>query len=155
MKILLLNGPNINLTGTREPNIYGRTGYEEMMEQVGRAAQSRGHDLCCFQSNYEGALIDEIQRAWRENYDAIIINPGAYTHYSYAILDALKAVDVPCIEVHISNVHQREEFRHRSVTAPACVGQICGLGLYGYEAAMSYFLLKEKVGKENFHTTLP
>ena len=125
MKILLLNGPNINLTGTREPNIYGRTGYEEMMEQVGRAAQSRGHDLCCFQSNYEGALIDEIQRAWRENYDAIIINPGAFTHYSYALRDALASVPIPAVEVHLSNIHQREEFRHRSVTAASCVGQIC------------------------------
>ena len=129
MKILLLNGPNINLTGTREPNIYGRTGYEEMMEQVGRAAQSRGHDLCCFQSNYEGALIDEIQRAWRENYDAIIINPGAFTHYSYALRDALASVPIPAVEVHLSNIHQREEFRHRSVTAASCVGQIAGFGV--------------------------
>ena len=100
MKILLLNGPNINLTGTREPNIYGRTGYEEMMEQVKRAAQSRGHDLCCFQSNYEGALIDEIQRAWRENYDALIINPGAFTHYSYALRDALASVPILSL-IHI------------------------------------------------------
>ena len=93
----------------------------------------------CFQSNHEGAIVDTIQAA-NGVYDAIVMNPGAYTHYSVAILDALKAVSVPCIEVHISNIHQREEFRHKSVTAPACVGQICGLGLYGYEAALSYFL---------------
>ena len=93
-------------------------------------------------------IIDAIHAA-QGVYDAIVMNPGAFTHYSYALLDALKAVRVPCVEVHISNVHQREEFRHTSVTAPACVGQICGLGLYGYEAAMSYFLLQEKAGKEN------
>ena len=112
-----------------------------------------GADLITFHLESEddpGEVIDAIHAA-DGVYDAIVMNPGAFTHYSYAILDALKAVDVPCIEVHISNVHQREEFRHRSVTAPACVGQICGLGLYGYEAAMSYFLLKEKVSKENFN----
>ena len=102
----------------------------------------RGHEVACFQSNYEGALIDAIHGA-DGVYDAIVMNPGAYTHYSYAILDALKAVDVPCIEVHISNVHQREEFRHHSVTAAACVGQICGLGFYGYHAAMAYFLTQD------------
>ena len=90
----------------------------------------------------KGALIDAIHEA-PSRYDALILNPGAFTHYSYAILDALKAVDVPCIEVHISNVHRREEFRHQSVTAPACVGQICGLGTYGYIAAMSYFVERE------------
>ena len=93
----------------------------------------------CFQSNHEGAIVDAIQAA-DGVYDAMVMNPGAYTHYSVAILDALKAISVPCVEVHISNIHQREEFRHKSVTAPACVGQICGLGLYGYEAALSYFL---------------
>lgn len=136
MKIMLLNGPNLNLTGTREPNIYGRTGYEEMMEQVGRAAQSRGHEIACFQSNFEGALIDEIQRAWREHYDGIIINPGAFTHYSYALHDALASVPIPAVEVHLSNIHQREEFRHRSVTASACIGQIAGFGMHGYILAM-------------------
>ena len=136
MKIMLLNGPNLNMTGTREPNIYGRTGYEEMMRQVQRAAQSRGHDVTCFQSNHEGALIDEIQRAWRENYDGIIINPGAFTHYSYALRDALASVPIPAVEVHLSNIHQREEFRHRSVTAAACIGQIAGFGMQGYILAM-------------------
>ena len=132
MKIMILNGPNLNMTGTREPNIYGRTGYEEMMAQVERAAQSRGHEVACFQSNYEGALIDEIQRAWRENYDGIIINPGAFTHYSYALRDALASVPIPAVEVHLSNIHRREEFRHRSVTAASCVGQIAGFGMQGY-----------------------
>ena len=105
-------------------------------------AAAHGSEAHCFQSNHEGDIIDAIHAA-DGVYDAIVMNPGAFTHYSYAILDALKAVDVPCIEVHISNVHQREEFRHKSVTAPACVGQICGLGLYGYEAAMGYFLARE------------
>ena len=136
MKIMILNGPNLNMTGTREPNIYGRTGYEEMMAQVERAAQSRGHEVACFQSNYEGALIDEIQRAWRENYDGIIINPGAFTHYSYALRDALASVPIPAVEVHLSNIHRREEFRHRSVTAASCVGQIVGFGMQGYILAM-------------------
>lgn len=136
MKIMILNGPNLNMTGTREPNIYGRTGYEEMMAQVERAAQSRGHEVTCFQSNYEGALIDEIQRAWRENYDGIIINPGAFTHYSYALHDALASVPIPAVEVHLSNIHAREAFRHQSVTASACVGQIAGFGATGYILAM-------------------
>ena len=127
------------------------TGYTVDVEERVRAyAAARGAEVHCFQSNHEGAILDAIHAA-DGVYDAIVLNPGAYTHYSYAILDALKAVDVPCIEVHISNVHQREEFRHRSVTAPACVGQICGLGLYGYEAAMSYFLWNEKESRENPH----
>ncbi|HIQ83130.1 MAG TPA: type II 3-dehydroquinate dehydratase [Candidatus Pullichristensenella stercorigallinarum] len=136
MKIMLLNGPNLNMTGMREPDIYGRTGYEEMMAQVEKAAQSRGHHLTCFQSNHEGALIDEIQRAWRENYDGIIINPGALTHYSYALRDALASVPIPAVEVHLSNIHNREEFRHRSVTAAVCIGQIAGFGYQGYILAM-------------------
>ena len=136
MKIMLLNGPNLNMTGMREPDIYGRTGYEEMMAQVEKAAQSRGHLLTCFQSNHEGALIDEIQRAWRENYDGIIINPGALTHYSYALRDALSSVPIPAVEVHLSNIHNREEFRHRSVTAAACIGQIAGFGYQGYILTM-------------------
>ncbi len=138
MKFLILNGPNLNLLGSREPDIYGHTGYESLCERLRREAAALGAEADCFQSNHEGALIDAIHGAVGR-YDAIILNPGAFTHYSYALLDALKAVDVPCIEVHISNIHQREEFRHRSVTAAACVGQICGLGPYGYVAAMRYF----------------
>ncbi len=139
MKFLILNGPNLNLLGSREPDIYGKTGYETLCESLRRYAAGKGHEADCFQSNHEGAIIDAIHGAVGK-YDAIVMNPGAFTHYSYAILDALKAACVPCIEVHISNVHQREEFRHKSVTAPACVGQICGLGTFGYVAAMEYFM---------------
>lgn len=148
MKFLIINGPNLNLLGQREPGIYGEENYESLCRRLRDFAAGHGAAADCFQSNHEGAIIDAIHAA-QGVYDAIVMNPGAFTHYSYALLDALKAVRVPCVEVHISNVHQREEFRHTSVTAPACVGQICGLGLYGYEAAMSYFLLQEKAGKEN------
>ena len=139
MKFLIINGPNLNLLGRREPGIYGADNYETLCRQVKDFAAAHGSTAECFQSNHEGAIVDAIQAA-DGVYDAIVMTPGGYTHYSVAILDALKAVRVPCIEVHISNIHQREEFRHRSVTAPACVGQICGLGLYGYQAAMGYFL---------------
>ncbi|MEA4955008.1 MAG: type II 3-dehydroquinate dehydratase [Pseudoflavonifractor sp.] len=142
MKFLIINGPNLNLLGKREPGIYGEENYDSLCARLKRRAEARGGSAECFQSNHEGAIVDAIQAA-DGVYDAIIMNPGAYTHYSVAILDALKAVSVPCVEVHISNIHQREEFRHKSITAPACVGQICGLGLYGYEAAMDYFLARE------------
>ena len=149
MKFLIINGPNLNLLGRREPGVYGGESYESLCRRLGDFAAAHGSTAECLQSNHEGAIIDAIHAA-DGVYDALVMNPGAFTHYSYAILDALKAVSVPCVEVHISNVHQREEFRRKSVTAPACVGQICGLGLYGYEAAMSYFLSREKVGKESF-----
>ena len=138
MIFLVINGPNLNLLGSREPGIYGTSGYAQLCQMIQEKAAQHGSTAACFQSNSEGAIIDAIHGAVG-NFDAIVINPGAYTHYSYAILDALKAVEVPAIEVHISNIHQREEFRHRSVTAAGCVGQICGLGLYGYLAAMEYF----------------
>ena len=148
MKFLIINGPNLNLLGQREPGIYGQENYQSLCERLRAFAAAHGASAECFQSNHEGAIVDAIQAA-QGVYDAIVMNPGAYTHYSIAILDALKAVSVPCVEVHISNIHQREEFRHRSVTAPACVGQICGLGLYGYEAAIRYFLDREKGRKED------
>ena len=138
MKFLIINGPNLNLLGSREPGIYGKTGYESLCEMIQQEAAWLNSTAVCFQSNHEGAIIDTIHDAVGK-YDAIVMNPGAYTHYSYAILDALKAVNVPAVEVHISNIHKREEFRHKSVTAAGCVGQICGLGLYGYLAAMRYF----------------
>ncbi len=139
MKFLIINGPNLNLLGQREPGVYGTENYQSLCARLRDFAQRHDSTAECFQSNHEGAIIDAIHDA-QGQYDAIVINPGAFTHYSYAILDALRSVSVPAVEVHISNVHRREEFRHKSVTAPACVGQICGLGLYGYEAAMEYFL---------------
>ena len=143
MKFLILNGPNLNLLGQREPGVYGTENYENLCARLQAFAAAHGSTAECVQSNHEGAIIDAIHAA-QGVYDAIVINPGAFTHYSYAILDALKAVSVPAIEVHISNIHTREEFRHKSVTAPGCVGQICGLGLYGYQAAMAYFLERGK-----------
>ncbi|MEG1720179.1 MAG: type II 3-dehydroquinate dehydratase [Pseudoflavonifractor sp.] len=139
MKFLILNGPNLNLLGKREPGLYGEETYAALCAHLETYAAAQGSSADCFQSNHEGALIDAIHAA-DGVYDGLIMNPGALTHYSYALLDALKAVSVPCIEVHISNIHQREEFRRNSVTAAACVGQICGLGFYGYQAAMDYFL---------------
>lgn len=144
MKILIVNGPNLNLLGRREPDIYGAQSYEALCQLCRDYAERHGAQADCFQSNHEGAIIDAIQAA-QGVYDAIIINPGAYTHYSYAILDALKAVDVPAYEVHISHIDQREPFRAVSVTAPACVGQIYGLGFEGYLRAMDYFLGREKL----------
>lgn len=150
MKFLIINGPNLNLLGKREPGIYGENSYESLCraaEGVRRRPRLHGGVLPVQPRGGHSRRHPRRRRRVRRHR----AEPRAYTHYSYAILDALKAVDVPCIEVHISNVHQREEFRHRSVTAPACVGQICGLGLYGYEAAMSYFLWNEKESRENPH----
>lgn len=135
MKFLLINGPNINFLGIREPGIYGKKGYAELTALVQAEGKRLGVAVDCFQSNGEGEIIDAIQAAYGK-YDGIIINPAAYTHYSIAIFDALKAVAIPAIEVHISNTHVREEFRHRSVTAAACVGQIIGLGFKGYVLAL-------------------
>lgn len=141
MKFLILNGPNLNLLGTREPEIYGRDTYDDLCARLANYAAARGSEASFFQSNHEGVLIDAIHAAVGV-YDAIILNPGALTHYSYALRDALTSVSLPAVEVHLSNLHRREEFRHRSVIAAACVGQICGLGLFGYEAAMEFFLCR-------------
>lgn len=141
MKFLVINGPNLNLLGIREPGIYGKSGYDALVERIETAARDMDVTVDCFQSNHEGAIIDTLHAAMGV-YDGIIMNPGAYTHYSYAILDALKAIGIPTVEVHISNIHQREEFRHKSVTAAGCDGQICGLGQYGYIAAMGYLVEK-------------
>jgi len=135
LRILIINGPNINLLGMREKHIYGETTYEEMCKYLEEEAKKLELDVDIVQSNIEGELVNYIQGACGK-YDGIIINPAAYTHYSIAIFDALKAVGIPTVEVHISNIHSREEFRRISVTAPACIGQICGFGIYGYVMAM-------------------
>ena len=137
MKILVINGPNINFLGIREKGIYGTKDYNALVDMINDKAKELGVDVEVFQSNGEGPVNDRIQQAYLDKVDGIIINPGAYTHYSYAIRDALASVeDIPKIEVHISNVHKREEFRHVSVTAPSCTGQVVGLGLNGYLLAM-------------------
>lgn len=136
MKIMIINGPNLNMLGVREKNIYGTRNYEDVCNYVKEEGKKRNHEILMVQSNSEGEIIDFIQKAYFEKYEGIIINPGAYTHYSYAIHDALKGFDIPAIEVHLSNIHTREEFRRKSVTAPACVGQIAGFGEYGYIMAM-------------------
>ena len=138
MKILVINGPNINFLGIREKGIYGTESYETLVRNLEEKGKAEGHEVEVFQSNYEGGIIDRIQAAYSDGTEAIIINPGAFTHYSYAVRDALASIELPKIEVHISNVHKREEFRHVSVTAPVCTGQVVGLGLKGYELAMVY-----------------
>ena len=138
MKILVLNGPNLNFLGIREKGIYGTEDYGTLVDMLKEKAGRESHELEVFQSNYEGGLIDKIQEAYYNGTEGIIINPGAFTHYSYALRDALGSVEIPKIEVHISNVHKREEFRHVSVTAAVCTGQVVGLGLKGYCLAMDY-----------------
>ena len=135
MKFLILNGPNLNLLGRREPGIYGQNSYEALCARLRDFAAAHASTADCVQSNHEGVLIDAIHAA-DGVYDAIVMNPGAYTHYSYAIYDALLAVRVPAVEVHISDISRREAFRRTSVTAPACRGQIVGHGFRGYLEAM-------------------
>ena len=139
MKLLILNGPNLNLLGSREPDIYGRESYDMLCQQIYRHADTIGCTVEVFQSNHEGTLIDAIQAA-QAGYSGIVINPGAYAHYSYAIYDALRAADVPAVEGHISDITAREPFRAVSVTAAACVKTICGHGLAGYLEAMDYLM---------------
>jgi 3-dehydroquinate dehydratase-2 len=140
--ILVLHGPNLNLLGTREPSIYGRESLEDINRRLTDAAAGAGVSVACFQSNHEGALVDRIQQAGREGVGFIVINPAAYTHTSVALRDALAGVGIPFIEVHISNVHSREAFRHHSYLSGIAVGTICGLGSRGYDLALAYVLLR-------------
>ncbi len=150
LKILLIHGPNLNLLGWREPGIYGTVGFDEINLRMKKVAEENKAELKVFQSNSEGALVDAIHevRNWA---DEIVINPGAYSHYSIALRDALSAVKLPTIEVHLSNIHAREEFRHRLVLTPVCVGMICGLGwrsyLYGLQSLIA--ILQEKKKSES------
>lgn len=136
--LLILNGPNLNLLGTREPEIYGQTTLADVEHLTAAAAETAGFTATCLQSNHEGVLLDAIHAA-RGTAVGIIINAGAYTHTSVALRDALAAVELPAVEVHISNVHQREEFRHRSYLSPVCTAVIVGAGIHGYELAVSFF----------------
>ncbi len=136
MKILVINGPNLNFLGIREPAQYGSESYATLCKKLEDAAAAKGDSIEIFQNNCEGTIIDRLQAAYSDGTEGIIINPGAYTHYSYAIRDALASLTMPKIEVHISNIHKREEFRHTSVTAPVCDGQIAGLGTNGYLLAI-------------------
>ena len=142
-KLLLLNGPNLNLLGTREPAVYGATTLADIEQAATAQAQAAGAELVCFQSNHEGALIDRIHAARQEGVDAIVINPGGLTHTSVALRDALAGVDIPFVEVHISNIYKREEFRHHSFLSAIALGSIVGLGADGYRFAID-FALKQR-----------
>ena len=139
MKILVINGPNLNFLGIREKNIYGNQDYDSLVKMIREHADAIGAEVEVFQSNHEGAIIDKLQESYFNGTDGIVINPGAYTHYSYAIHDALKSLEKPVkVEVHISDIQSREDFRKVSVTAPACDRQIYGKGIDGYLEAMDY-----------------
>ena len=142
MKLLVINGPNLNFLGIREKSVYGTQDYEYLCNLILEKGEKDGHEIALFQSNHEGAIIDRIQEAYFDKTEGIVINPGAYTHYSYAIRDALASITVPKVEIHISDITQREEFRKISVTAPVCDKQIYGQGLDGYLQAIDFITSK-------------
>jgi 3-dehydroquinate dehydratase-2 len=142
MKILVLNGPNLNLLGTREPGVYGSTTLPQVDQQLVEIAREHEAQISCFQSNHEGALIDRIHQARIDGVDGIVINPGGLTHTSVALRDALAGVAIPFVEVHISNVHKREAFRHHSFLSEIAIGVICGLGTEGYKMALRFLLTR-------------
>lgn len=144
--ILVLHGPNLNLLGIREPAVYGSITIDEINAELSRRAAAAGVSLVSFQSNHEGVLVDRIHQA-RGNFDGIILNAGALTHYSFALRDAISSIGIPTVEVHLSNIHAREEFRHRSVIAPVVVGQISGFGPSSYVLALQFFLERLTPGK--------
>lgn len=135
-RILVIHGPNLNMLGTREIGVYGEVTLKAIDQMISAEAATHGLAVEFFQSNHEGAIIDRVQQASAGGFDCIIINPGAYTHYSIAIRDAIAAIDTPVIEVHITNIYTREEFRHKSVIAPVAVGQISGFGAHSYVVAV-------------------
>lgn len=135
-KVSVINGPNLDLLGVREPGIYGKLSLQDIRNRLEDEAKGYNIELDFYQSNHEGDIIEKIHEAYKNKYDGIIINPGAFTHYSYAIRDAISSVMIPTIEVHLSNVYSREEFRSKSVIAPVCAGQISGLGADSYSAAL-------------------
>ena len=140
MKFMVINGPNINMIGVREKGIYGSKSFTEICEYIKEEGEKRGHEVTLLQSNCEGTMIDFLQRAYFEKFDGVIINPGAYTHYSIALHDAIKGnTGIPTVEVHISNVHAREEFRHHSVISPIATGIIVGLGSSVYTLGLRAF----------------
>nr|WP_320050612.1 type II 3-dehydroquinate dehydratase [uncultured Desulfuromonas sp.] len=136
MKIKIIHGPNLNMLGIREPGVYGKATLDAINHDLCCAGDKLGTSVECYQSNHEGDLVDAIQSALSEGVAGIVINPGAYTHTSIALRDAISAVALPVIEVHLSNIHARESFRHHSYLAPVCLGQICGLGAQGYHLAL-------------------
>ena len=138
--VLLLNGPNLNLLGTREPEVYGADTLDDIVAVIQSYGESRGVEIEAFQSNVEGALIDRLHDA-RGRVDGVVFNPGAFTHYSYALRDAIAGTELPVIETHLSNVHAREDFRHRSVLAAVCVGVVAGFGRNSYRVALDALLL--------------
>lgn len=140
MKLLVINGPNLNFLGIREKNIYGTQDYQYLLDMIQNKAKETGCEIETFQSNHEGAIIDRIQESYFDGTEGIVINPGAFTHYSYAIHDALASITVPKVEIHISDITKREEFRKVSVTKAACDHQIYGQGLEGYLMAIDYIL---------------
>ena len=140
MKILVINGPNLNFLGIREKSVYGNQDYTFLVNLLKEKGKQTGHEVEVFQSNYEGGIIDRLQQAYFDGTDGIVINPGAYTHYSYAIRDALASITVPKVEIHISDITKREEFRKTSVTAPVCDRQIYGQGLDGYLQAIDFVI---------------
>lgn len=144
MKIMVLNGPNINFLGIREKSVYGQETYEDLCNYITNWCKQHSVEVDIFQDNIEGELVNLLQKAYLEKYDGVVINPGAYTHTSIALLDAIKSIGLPVIEVHLSNIHSREEFRHVSMTAKACIGQICGLGKVGYILAIKGLLEQNK-----------
>ena len=149
MKLLVINGPNLNFLGIREKGIYGTQDYQYLLDMIQNKAKETGCEIETYQSNHEGAIIDRIQEAYFDGTEGIVINPGAYTHYSYAIRDALASNTVPKVEIHISDITKREEFRKTSVTKDACDYQIYGKGLEGYLMAIDYILDNKSAKNEN------